>query len=437
MQIGEIFIDLLIILAIVIANAFFVAAEFAIVKVRSTQIQTLAQKNNRLAKYTLKILDKLDSYLSASQVGITMTSLGLGWVGEPITAKLLEPIFTFFGIENPQTVKTLSIIIGFIFLTFLHISLGEQAPKMLAIKSPKNVSMWVSVPLNIFYVVFKPIIWLLNEAANLILKLIGIKQVSDSERISSEEELRLIISEGRKSGAIDQTEHQLIEKIFEFNDKQASEIMVPRNHMAAINIDDTRENIFRIVTEEGYSRLPVYKDTIDNIIGIIYTKDLISAAEHRELIALQDIIRPAYFVSSTKQIGNLLKDMQRAKVHMGIVVDEYGGVEGLVTIEDIIEEIVGEIQDEYDIDETQEVISEKSGVYLVNPIITIENFNSRFKTNIPQDPDYKTLSGFLQKITGHIPDINEKIEYEGISFVVTKKSGNQILQLRVQKQQMK
>jgi len=257
--------------------------------------------------------------------------------------------------------------------------------------------------------------------------------IHESERISSEDELRLLISEGRKSGAIDQTEHQLIEKIFEFNDKQASEIMVPRNHMIAINLEDSREDIFQKVTEEGFSRIPVYKETIDNIVGIIYTKDLISAAEHRELIALQDIIRPAFFVSSTKQIGNLLKEMQRNKVHMAVVVDEYGGVEGLVTIEDIIEEIVGEIQDEYDVDESQEVVSEKSGVYLVNPIISIENFNTRFKTDIPEDPDYQTLNGFLQKVTGHIPEVYERIDYKGMSFVITKKSGNRILQVRVQK----
>ena len=433
MHLESVLFELILVLLIIFANAFFVAAEFAIVKVRTTQIQPLADKNNKRAKITVKILANLDAYLSASQVGITMTSLGLGWVGEPVTAKLLSPIFIWFGMTNEQTIHTLSIIVGFIFLTFLHISLGEQAPKMLAIKSPKSVSLIVAIPLNLFYITFKPIVWMLNHAANFILRLIGIQQVPDSERINSEEELRLLISEGRKSGAIDQTEHQLIEKIFEFNDKQASEIMVPRNHMIAINLEDSREEIFQKVTEEGFSRIPVYKETIDNIVGIIYTKDLISASEHRELIALMDIIRPAFFVSSTKQIGNLLKEMQRNKVHMAIVVDEYGGVEGLVTIEDIIEEIVGEIQDEYDVDETQEVVSEKSGVYLVNPIISIENFNTRFKTNLPEDPDYQTLNGFLQKVTGHIPEVYERIDFKGMSFVITKKSGNRIMQVRVQK----
>jgi len=432
MFVESVLFEIISVIFIVLANAFFVAAEFAIVKVRSTQLQPLAEKNNQRAKVALKIVTNLDKYLSASQVGITMTSLGLGWIGEPVTAKLLEPVFHLLNITNPNTIHTSAIIVGFIFLTFIHISIGEQAPKMLAIKYPQKTSLAIAIPLNIFFVVFKPVVWLLNHASNFVLSLLGIRQVSESERFHSEEELRLLLSEGRKSGALDQTEHALIEKIFEFNDKMAKDIMVPRNHMVALNINDSREKIFQVVTEEGFSRLPVYKDTIDNIIGIIYTKDLISASEHRELITLQDIIRPAFFAASTKQIGNLLKELQRNKVHMAILVGEYGGVEGLVTIEDIVEEIVGEIQDEYDVDPSV-VVDEKSGVYLIDPIISVEDFNKRFKMNIPTDPDYQTISGFLQKVTGHIPEVYERIDYKGLSFVVTKKSSNTILQVRVQK----
>ncbi len=431
MLIESILFEIIVVIILVFANAFFVAAEFAIVKVRTTQIQPLAEKQKK-AKVALKVISHLDEYLSATQLGITITSLGLGWIGEPVTAKILEPVFQLLGITNPAVSHTISLSVGFIIITMLHIVLGELAPKSMAIRFSKATTLFVALPLQLFYVIFKPAIWVLNNLANLILRAIGVQPVTESERFHSEEELRLLITEGRKSGAIDQTEHQLIEKIFEFNDKMVKEIMVPRNHMIALDIVDSREKIYQTVTEEGFSRLPVYKDTVDNIIGVIYTKDLISAAEHRELITLQDIIRPAYFVSDTKQIGNLLKDMQRNKVHMAIVVDEYGGVEGLVTIEDIIEEIVGEIQDEYDV-EMQEVESEKSGVYIVNPIISIDNFNRRFKSNIPDDPDYQTLSGFLQKVTGHIPEIYERIDYKGLSYVVTKKAGNTILQVRVQK----
>lgn len=432
MLVESILFEIIIVIIIILMNAFFVAAEFAIVKVRSTQIQALAEKNNNRARVASKILSSLDTYLSACQVGITMTSLALGWLGEPVTAKLLTPFFQMLSITNPATVHTLSIIFGFTALTFMHIVFGEQVPKMLAIKHPQTTSLLISIPLNIFYFVFRPIIFLLNKLTNLFIKALGLQEVREGERFSSEEELRLILAEGRKSGAIDSTEHQLIERIFEFNDKITREVMVPRNHMVAIDIDDPREKIIQYVTEEGFSRLPVFKGTIDNIIGVIYTKDLISAAEHRELIMVQDIIRPAMFVSATKQIGLLLKELQKNKVHIAIVVDEYGGVEGLITIEDIIEEIVGEIQDEYDV-ELQDVISDKVGAFLLNPMISVEDFNKKFKADIPEDPEYQTINGFLQKVTGHIPEVYERIDYKGMSFVVTKKSGNRILQIKMQK----
>jgi len=307
-----------------------------------------------------------------------------------------------------------------------------MAPKYLAIRSPKPTTLFVAFPLNIFYLVFRPFIWFLNNSAILILRAVGIKPIAETEMAHSEEELRILIAEGTKSGAIDKTEQQLIERIFEFNDKLAREIMVPRNQIAGINIDASRDKIFRTVIEEGYSRIPVYKDSIDNIIGIIYSKDLISAAEHRELITIQDIIRPALFVPETKRIGDLLKELQRKRAHLAVVVDEHGGVEGIVTMEDIIEEIVGEIQDEYDV-ESGVVTPEKSGIYLVNPDIAVRDFNDKFKAEIPEDPDYTTLAGFLQKVTGHIPDIYERIDYKGMSFIITKKISNRILQVRVQK----
>ncbi|MGH2575159.1 MAG: hemolysin family protein, partial [Ignavibacteria bacterium] len=431
MEVESILFEVIVVFLLVLGNAFFVAAEFAIVKVRTTQIEPLALKENRRAKVAVKLISHLDEYLSATQLGITMTSLGLGWIGEPVTARILAPLFSLFSITNPNTIHTLSLTAGFIFITFLHIVLGELAPKSLAIRFPKPTTLSVSIPLNIFYLVFKPFIWVLNSCANMILRILGIEPVTESERFHSEEELRLLISEGKKSGALDPTEHQLIEKIFEFNDKLAREIMIPRNDIAALNIDASRDKIFQTVIDEGFSRLPVYKETIDNIIGIIYTKDLISASEHRELITLQDIIRPATFVSATKQIGDLLKELQKKKAHLAIVVDEYGGVEGLVTIEDIIEEIVGEIQDEYDVDSRQVVEADRKGIYLVNPMISIKDFNSRFKADIPEDPDYQTFGGFLQKVTGHIPEVYERIDYKGMSFIVTKKTGNKILQLRV------
>ncbi|MBV6477489.1 MAG: hypothetical protein HGGPFJEG_00228 [Ignavibacteria bacterium] len=432
-----IFFDLFLLLFFVLLNALFVAAEFALVKVRKTQLQPDEVKSDNKAKIALKLITSLDKYLAATQFGITISSLGLGWIGEPVTARILEPLFTILSIEDPKTIHTISLTAGFVLITFLHIILGELAPKSLAIRYPKSTTLFIALPLNIFYLIFRPFILVLNGAANKILNLVGIKPVSESEILHSEEEIRSLIAEGTKSGQIDQTEHALIEKIFEFNDKTAKDVMVPRNNMVAINVDENRDKIIQKVIDEGFSRIPVYKDSLDNIIGVIYSKDIISAAEHREIIVLQDIIRPANFIPETVHIGEILKDFQKKHIHLGIVVNEHGGVEGLITLEDIIEEIVGEIEDEYDIEsdlEKESLKKSKKGIYLVNPNITIEEFNSKFETDIPADTDeYQTLSGFLQTVTGHVPEIFERIDYKGIVITVMKKSGNKLLQVKVQK----
>ena len=433
-----IFFDLFLLLLFVMLNALFVAAEFALVKVRKTQIQESELKTDKKARIAMKQITHLDSYLAATQFGITISSLGLGWIGEPVTSRILEPIYHLIGIEDPKTVQTISLTVGFIIITFLHIVLGELAPKSLAIRHPKATTLFVAIPLNVFYLIFRPFISLLNGMANRILMLFGIQPASEHERSHSEEEIRILIAEGTKSGEIDATEHALIEKIFDFNDKVAKDVMVPRNDMIAIDVDDSREKIIQKVIDEGFSRIPVYKNNLDNIVGVIYSKDIISAAEHREIIVLQDIIRPAYFIPETKHIGEILKDFQKKHIHLGIVVNEHGGVEGLVTLEDIIEEIVGEIEDEYDVEsdsESEKVKTGKKGIYLVNPNITIEEFNKKFDTEVPasDSDEYQTLSGFLQSVTGHVPDIFERIDYKSIVITVMKKSGNKLLQVKVQK----
>lgn len=429
-EIKSIFFDLFLLLVFVTMNALFVAAEFAIVKVRKTQLVSMKDSKSKLA---LRLISHLDEYLAATQFGITISSLGLGWIGEPVTARILDPVFELLKISDPKTIHTISLTVGFILITFLHIILGELAPKSVAIRHPKQTTLFVAIPLNLFYVVFKPAIWLLNGTANAILRAAGIQPVSEMEKSHSEEEIRILIAEGTKSGEIDKTEQQLIEKIFDFNDKVAKEVMVPRNSMFAIDIEESRDKIIEKVIEEGYSRIPVFKDTIDNVIGVIYSKDIISAAEHRDIIVLQDIIRPVHFIPETKHIGEILTDFQKKRIHLGIVVNEHGGVEGLITLEDIIEEIVGEIEDEYDT-ESEKIKQDKKGIYLVNPEISIEEFNKRFTVDIPvADDEYQTLSGFLQQVTGHVPEVYERIDYKGLIMTVMKKAGNRLLQIKVQK----
>lgn len=428
----SVFFDGLLIATLIIVNALFVAAEFALVRVRSTELDAIINKGNKQAKLSKKIIEDINSYISATQLGITIVNLTLGWIGEDVFTKMLYPAFIFFGVQDPLS-HTLAVILGLLIITFFAVTIGEIAPKTIAIKYPLKITLWFSFPLQVFYKIFKPFIWLLNTGADLTLSVFGIKPASKDEMAHSEEEIRQIIKEGRTTGVIDSTEHQLIEKIFDFNDKTVDEIMIPRNNMFAIDINERRDTIIHKVIEEGFSRIPVYKDTVDNIIGIIYSKDIISAAEHKDIIVLQDILRPAYFVPETKHIGELLKEMQRKRIHLVVVVNEHGGVEGLATLEDIIEEIVGEIEDEYDV-ENNAIEVGKKGIYLVNPNISIEEFNTKFRADIPEnEEEYQTLSGFLQQVTGHIPEIYERIDYKGISMTIMKKAGNKLLQIKIQK----
>ncbi len=422
----------ILILILILVNALFVVTEYAIIRVRSAELDTLANKGNIRAIRAKGVINSLDKYISATQLGITFVNLMLGWVGEDIFIKLLQPMFIALGISGEFS-ETLAVFLGLLIITYFTITLGELAPKAFAIRKYLGAVLWLSYPLTIFYKVFKPFIWLLNISAKFIISLLNLNPLDDDKSIPSEEEIRQVIREGRKSGVIDKTEHQLIEKIFDFNDKLAKEIMIHRGEMIVLNINDTRDKIYRVVTEEGYSRIPVYKDTVDNIVGIVYAKDLIAASEHRELITLHDIIRPAYFISGTKNIGLLMREFQKQKVHMGIVVNEYGGVEGLITMEDIIEEITGEIMDEYDT-ESPDILKGKNQEYLVNPAIQVKEFNEKFKAKIPISTQYNTLGGFLFNVTGHIPEQYERIDYSGFTFIITNKQRNTIKQVKVIKQ---
>lgn len=431
-MIQQIIGNLLFIFLLVFANAFFVAAEFAIVKVRSSQILQRMKKGHRRAALAKHITDHLNEYLSATQLGITLTSLGLGWAGEPLIADMLAGPIMALGITTETTRHAVAFGLGFGFLTFLHIILGELAPKSLAIQHAESTTLVIAWPLQVFYLVFKPVIILLNASANIILKMAGITPSSTRELLHSAEELQILVDEGARTGVLDKTEQELISSIFEFSNTTAKEIMVPRMEVVAVNITTPRERLITIVTEEGYSRLPVYRNTIDNIVGVIYTKDLISLLEHRDLIVLEDIIRPAHFVPSSIQISVLMRELQEQKIHMAIVLDEFGGTQGVITMEDILEEIVGEIHDEYD-EVLKDVEQSADGSALVNARISIHNFNDKFTGEIPEDPEYETLNGFLYKISGSIPEINEEIFYGDLQFTVMKKSQRRIRQVKVRK----
>lgn len=421
--------EILAIFVLVLANGFFVAAEFAIVKVRSTQIETLLQQKNARAKIAKEVITHLDAYLSATQLGITIASIGLGWFGEPAISRMISPLINFLDIMNPQAIHAISFIVGFSIITFLHITLGELAPKSAAIQYPQVTTLWVSYPLRIFYIVFKPFIFLLNGSANLMLRLIGIHPVGEHELTHSEEEIRLLIAGGKKSGVIDATEYKLIENIFDFTETTVKEIMVPRTQMFALDIDKSFDENFKLAVDSGFTRIPVFKETIDTLIGILYVKDLfkIDRSSQNEL---GKILRPVYFAPETTSISRLMHDFQQQKIHMGIVIDEFGGTSGLITLENILEKIVGQIQDEYD-EEKKDFESHADGSFTVDAKMRIDEFNEQFQADLPGDRDYETLAGFLNEKAGHIPNLSEEIRHGNLSFKIIKKSPKQIQQVKI------
>ncbi|MCX7919911.1 MAG: hemolysin family protein [bacterium] len=415
---------------LVFLNGFFVAAEFAIVKVRATRIETLVEKGIAPAKVVRHIIQHLNAYLSACQLGITIASLGLGWIGEPFVARLIAPVFTFWGITSSETVShVIATPLAFIFITFLHIVLGELAPKQLAIQREETTSLWIAYPLKWFYKVFYPAIWLLNESANQLLKLFGIRAISETELAHTEEELRLVFAESHRVGKLSATGKQIMENVLTFTHRQVKEVMVPRTNIVGLEINTSATQIIRAAVDTGYSRMPVYKSDLDHIVGIVYIKDVLALEENRDLIILSDLLRPAYFVPETKLISELLRELQKQKIHMAIVVDEYGAVTGLVTLEDLIEEIVGEIQDEYDTEE-ERVIKLKDGSLSLDATMTIHDLREDYNIRLPENMPYDTLAGFILDELARIPVGGETVTYENQLFTVTKVEGRRIIRVK-------
>ena len=427
-------LGLLITLLLVLANAFFVAAEFAIVKVRASQIELLVQSGSRTAKMGQHLISHLDASLSTIQLGITLASLGLGWIGEPIVAKLIIEVMRLVGLEaDPDLAHSIALPVAFILITFLLIVFGELAPKALAIQHSQSTTLAVAFPLWFFYLIFSPAIVALNWTANQVLRLFGIRPASEAEHSHSGEELRFLLEQGREGGTIEQEEHELIENVFEFGETTVREIMVPRTSIAAIEVTSSRSALVNLLVEGGYSRIPVYEDSLDNIIGVVHAKDLITLMEHRDLIILRDLLRPAFFVPETKPIDDLLREFQRRKVHLAIVVDEFGSTAGLVTMEDVLEELVGEIQDEHD-SENHDIEKVSDQTYIINAALSISDVNDHINEfELPEGNDYTSVGGFINKWLGRIPEVNEIFEYDTLRMTVLKTDNHHVAQVKIEK----
>jgi CBS domain containing-hemolysin-like protein len=416
---------------LVLLNGFFVAAEFAMVRVRGSQIELRAKSGSGVAKVARGILHNLDGYLAATQLGITIASLALGVVGEGVVTNIVLRGFLSVGIELTPAFVTTSHILSFVVITVLHIVFGELAPKSLAIQKSAGTVMAVSVPLRFFFLVFRPAIWLLNGFANFILKLFGITTLEGGETHHSSEELQYLLEQGRETGALDSNEHELIQNVFDFNERVVKNIMVPRTKISGIEVGTGKEELLELLITEGYSRMPVYDEVIDKIIGIVHAKDILPLLARNEPIVLRDIIRKPYFIPETKKINDLMAELQQKRIQIAIVSDEFGGTAGMVTLEDIVEELVGEIQDEFD-EEKPIVEKLNDREFVVNALAPIYDVNEHLPHDLPEDGDFDTVSGWLGHIFGKIPDVGDQKESNGYNITVLKKSDQNIESVKLE-----
>jgi CBS domain containing-hemolysin-like protein len=402
-------------------NAFFVAAEYGLVTARRTRIIELQHQGNRSARNALRITSDPTRFIAAMQLGVTLTSLGIGALGEATLAREFDKWMA----------TALAILLAYAILSFFHVVFGELVPKGAALGHPERTALWVSGPVRAFIAVFRPVIWLLQESTDLVLRSFGLEPPGAEREVHSEAELRMLVSRSTREGEIEEGEREMIDKVFVFGDKDAADVMVARPDVIAVSVDMPPEEALATVLDSPYTRYPVFRESLDDIVGVLHVRDLFTAIYERGIasVRLEELLRPAYVVPETKDLASLLQEFRRTSNHFAVVVDEYGAMVGVVTLEDLLEEIVGEIEDEFDVpEELIEQVDDDS--YRVDGRFPIEEFNSRFGTDIP-DEDFHTVAGFVFGQLGRAPEPGDDVSYDGVRFDVLEVEGNRIERIGV------
>ena len=426
---GSIVFKLLLALLLVAANGFFVAAEFALVSVRASRIESLAASGSRAAKRVMELLGNLNAYLSACQLGITLASLALGWIGEPTIARILEGPLSVF---SEWWRHVIAFVIGFSIMTALHIVLGEQAPKLMGLTAAEKTALAVALPLQIFYRVASWPIRALDWASVRTVQLFGIKATAEHASTYTEEELRRLVDKSRESGLLRAEERRLIHRVFEFSDTLVREAMVPRTEMAAIPDTCNLEQITKAFDQHRYSRLPVYHESFDDVCGFIHSKDVMPYLLHPEQFRLKDVLQPPMYVVDTARLEHVLRQMQKAKSHFGFVIDEHGGLEGIITLEDLLEEIVGEISDEHDEEVNEQITEIDKSNYVLDGGLAVRDLNRRLKLSVPESEAYTTIGGFLMTQAGHVLKPGEVVQYNGLIFKVEGVEKRRVMRVKLE-----
>ena len=428
-------LSLVAVVLLLAANAFFVAAEFALVKVRRLRLESMAEEGSRMAGLALHLLGNLEAYLAACQLGITMASLGLGWVGEPVVAALLEPFFRLMGLSE-ALLHTVSFIIGFLIFSSLHIVVGEQVPKTLAIRRAEPMSVVIAWPLHAFYLVCWPLNWALNEASRGILRLAGVAEAGHHESYSPEE-LRSLIEASREQGEMKKQETDMLASILDLERVEVGEIMTHRRNVISLNADAPVEEIVQRVLDGPHTRYPLWSGEPDTIVGVLHAKDLLAAVrkvgDRLKPADIRQLASPPWFVPDTTSLLHQLLAFRQRRAHLAFVVDEYGTLQGLVTLEDILEEIVGDILDEKDI-EVAGVRTEPDGSVLVEGRVTIRDLNRQFDWELP-DEEATTIAGLVLHEARRIPDAGETFTFHGFRFDILRRQRHQLTLLRIKPEQ--
>jgi CBS domain containing-hemolysin-like protein len=410
---------------LILLNAFFVAAEYGLVTARRTRMIELYHQGNKRARAVLRITSDPPQFIAAMQLGVTLTSLGIGALGEQALSEKFDDWMA----------TILAVLLAYLILTFLHVVLGELVPKGVALGNSERTALWVSGPVRAFFTVFAPVVWVLRKATELVLHALGLEAPGAEREPLSEAELRMLLSRSSEEGEIEHEEQQMIDKVFVFGDKDVADVMVPRPEVVAVSAELPTEEALAAVLDSPYTRYPVYRESLDDIVGVLHVRDLFTAVHDRGLadVHLGEIVRTAYVVPETKDLASLLQEFRKTNNHFAVVVDEYGGTAGIATLEDLLEEIVGEIEDEFDVPEEQiEQIDEST--YRLDGMFPIDEFNDRFGTDLP-DEDFHTVGGFVFGQLGRAPEPGDDVVWNGLRFDVLEVEGNRIEKIAVEFQE--
>ncbi len=435
---GNIYFNLFVIAFLLFSNGFFVASEFAMVKVRKTRIEQLVNEGNYNAKIAMEALKDLDKFIAAVQLGVTISSIGLGWVGEGTLARIIEPLFVFLpGISKTVATHTVSASIAFALITFFHVVLGELIPKSIALEYTEKTALWVAKPMQVLTFIFNPFIWLLNGFGNLVLKMLNIPHSHKGSLVHSTEELDMLVNASYDGGVLNETEKDMLHNVFKFSDLTAKQVMIPRTDMVCIPIDMPLEELYKVAAENQYTRYPVYEEDIDHITGLVHVKDLYSLSIKDETCPIEKIQRNILLVPETMTMDNLVLEFKKRKGQMAIVVDEFGGTSGLITLEDVLEEIFGEVQDEFDEEEESDIKEIAPNTYIANSIMRLDEFAEYFNIdeNEIDDEDIDTIGGLVLKILGRLAEINDTVKFNDFTFIVKELDGARITKLEILKEE--